>query len=151
MNGTMRTDIGILSPDSVLKYTKATDRCWADVYSAPNGATEMCSLPDGFRLSFVATSSAINERCEPSSLPLICKPSALMGGTAVFSKLGIDGDILESEPCDTGAIIMPVCVGVLVFVDVPFTSLSLLAPYLGSSPIGLHKLLFHDPILVENS
>ena len=137
MNGTMRTDIGILSPDSVLTYTQATDRCWADVSSAQNGATAMCSLPDGFRLSLVATSSVINECCEPSSnkmMPLIRNPSALMGATTVFSKLivlVVGGHVLECEPCDTGAIVMLVCVGVLVCTDVPFTSVSLLSPCLG--------------------
>ena len=137
----MRTDIGILSPDSVSMYTQATDRCWDDVYSAPNGATATRSQLVGFKLSCVATSSVMNERCKPSSnkmLPLIRKPSALIGARAVFSKLivlVVGGHLLGCESYNTGAIVMRVCVGVLVSIDgnVLFASLFLLSLCLGSS------------------
>ena len=67
MNGAIRMDISILSPDSVSMYTQATERHWVDVHSAPNGATATCSLLIGFKLSCLATSSVMKEGCEPSS------------------------------------------------------------------------------------
>ena len=42
------------SLDSVSMYTQATDSCWAVIYSAPNGATAICSLLVGFKLSLMA-------------------------------------------------------------------------------------------------
>ena len=69
-----------------------------------------------------------------------------MGAMPVFSKLIVlvaGGHLLDCEPYDTGAIVMLVCVGVLVCVDgnVLFTSLFLLSLCLGSSLIGLHRLI----------
>ena len=96
-------DIGILSPDRISVYTQATERCWVDVHSVPNGATATCSLLVCFKLNYLATSSVMKENCEPSSnkmLSWIHKPSAQMGVMAVFSRvivLLVGGHLMEFE------------------------------------------------------
>lgn len=92
MNGIMSIDIGILSPVLVSTWTCPTNIGKGGEHSAPNGAMAMFSVLTRVNLSWVAVSSVIKERCEPSSkrmLLCIRIPSPTTGAIAVDSRKGI--------------------------------------------------------------
>ena len=62
INGTISTDMGILSPASVSSLTWPTAMGWGEEYSAQNGAMAIFSVPTGVSLSLVAVSLVMKER-----------------------------------------------------------------------------------------
>jgi len=75
--------VGILSPDSVSTYTQTIDKCWDEVYSAPNGATVMCSVLNGLRLSFINSEEFSSRTCQSGLVYRGATSYSTQGNTSV--------------------------------------------------------------------
>jgi len=89
IDGTISTDIGINSPDSVSTFTVATPSFCVVADVVPNDATVISTVEVGEICSSLAISVEINDRCAPSSnrmLACVFMFPATMGATAVLRR-----------------------------------------------------------------
>lgn len=147
INGTVRTDIGTLSPAVVSTLTCPTDMGWGDEYSAPKGAMATFSVLSGLNFSLAAVSAVINERCEPllkRMFSCIRIPSPITGAIAVFSKVTVVRGIslLLCTPCSTGAALAFTCCAGCLLGGCAGVSVSCLLGLGVSLSVGLHKLVW---------
>lgn len=89
IDGTIKTDMGISSPDSVSISTIATPSFRVVVDVVPNDATAMSTVEVGVICSSLAISAEMNDRWAPSSKRILAWAlvlPAIIGATAVFNK-----------------------------------------------------------------
>ena len=87
MDGTIKTDIGISSPDCV--STVAAPSLWCDVDVVPKDATAKSTCDVEEIYSLFAISAEINQQCASSSkrmLAWVLTPLTMTGAIAVLSK-----------------------------------------------------------------
>ena len=104
IEGTIRTDKGISSPDSVSTSTMVVPSFCCVKAVVPKEATATSVVDTGVICSSLAIASEIHERCAPSSKSIfawVLIPPAIIGAIAVLSKQVV---VLFSEAlqCDAG-------------------------------------------------